>query len=167
MRGPKGKKEMQQIIHAVGPRNRWGVHLIDRSFSSVVAWGRNLEGQLGSKDYAPVHTHPVEVVGLASVQSLAAGKTHSAAVLPNGEVWTWGRGRDCQLGHGTSEDTLLPHRVEALVGRAHVTAVATGLQHTLFLDNEGHVWSCGENKEVGWQEAGAEHACGVCSCACT
>jgi hypothetical protein len=40
-------------------------------------------------------------------------------------------------------------RVEALVGNADVSAAALGCDHTLFLDRQGAVWSCGENKEVG------------------
>jgi alpha-tubulin suppressor-like RCC1 family protein len=53
--------------------------------------------------------------------------------------------------------------VEALVGRASISAVALGDHHTLFLDDEGSVWACGENKEVGrvlvyyWGGWGEEH----------
>ena len=40
-------------------------------------------------------------------------------------------------------------RVEPLVGRCAVTAIALGHSHTLFLDSNGAVYSCGENQEAG------------------
>lgn len=40
-------------------------------------------------------------------------------------------------------------RVEALVGRSNISQAALGTSHSLFLDHDGGVWSCGENKEVG------------------
>lgn len=39
-------------------------------------------------------------------------------------------------------------RVEALVGRSTIAQAALGTSHSLFLDGDGGVWSCGENKEV-------------------
>ena len=42
-------------------------------------------------------------------------------------------------------------RVEALVGRGDIVSAALGSQHTLFLDSQGAVFSCGENKEVSRQ----------------
>lgn len=38
-------------------------------------------------------------------------------------------------------------QIESFVGRTDITAAALGDQHSLFLDSQGVVWSCGENKE--------------------
>ena len=102
-------------------------------------------------------TEPEEVAGLPgpSVSSLSAAKTHSAAVLDNGEVWTWGDGTAAKLGHGTAESCARPHRVETLVGRAHVRATALGRHHSMFLDDTGAVWSAGEAR-VGNASLGLE-----------
>ena len=59
----------------------------------------------------------------------------------------WGEGRAGKLGHGSNADVARAARVEALVGRAHVRSVALGDSHSLFLDEDGGVWGCGENKE--------------------
>ncbi len=35
------------------------------------------------------------------------------------------------------------------MGRSNISQAALGTSHSLFLDHDGSVWSCGENKEVG------------------
>ncbi len=92
--------------------------------------GRNLEGQCGVSSTRPVLAGPEAVQGLGHAESgvphLSAGKSHSAAVLGNGEVWTWGDGTAAKLGHGTSDPCASPHRVESLVHRARVGSAALG-----------------------------------------
>ena len=39
-------------------------------------------------------------------------------------------------------------RVESLAGQADIRQVALGNQHSLFLDAQGIVYSCGDNKQV-------------------
>lgn len=39
-------------------------------------------------------------------------------------------------------------RVESFIGQAEITQVALGNQHSLFLDAQGIVYSCGDNKQV-------------------
>ncbi|KAL4418903.1 hypothetical protein ABPG77_004056 [Micractinium sp. CCAP 211/92] len=116
---------------------------------SVVAWGANTEGQCGVSSYLPVLLQACEVEALAGLplSSLAAGKTHSAAIAATGEAFIWGDGSSGKLGHGSTDNAFTPHRLEALVGRVHVTAAALGRQHTLLLDSAGQAWACGENKE--------------------
>ena len=46
------------------------------------------------------------------------------------------------------QDLGTPTRVESMVNRVDVHAMALGHSHSLFLDANGAVWSCGENKEV-------------------
>ena len=43
------------------------------------------------------------------VQSIAAGRYHSAAVC-NGAVWTWGCGKEGKLGHGDNRNQSRPSR---------------------------------------------------------
>ena len=72
------------------------------SSSAPACRGRNLEGQCGVQAYLPLLLQAREVEALAGlpVAELSAAKTHSAAVLPNGDVLTWGEGSDGKLGHG-------------------------------------------------------------------
>ena len=80
--------------------------------------GRNTEGQAGLSSYLPLALQPREVDSLAGlpVASLAAAKSHSAAVLESGGALTWGEGSDGKLGHGSTGAPRGP--VGARQGRA-------------------------------------------------
>jgi alpha-tubulin suppressor-like RCC1 family protein len=66
---------------------------------------------------------PLAVDGLegAGVTSVAAGKSHSAAVADSGEAWTWGEGREGKLGHGCTDNLYVPAR-SGRPGLASLTA---------------------------------------------
>ena len=47
-----------------------------------------------------------------------------------------------------ANNLMLPLQVEALVDRASIVQAALGDHHSVFLDADGALWSCGENREV-------------------
>ena len=59
------------------------------------------------------------------VASISAGAVASAAVTRDGALWTFGAGGYGVLGHGDTETSLVPRRVEALVDRV-VVSVSIG-----------------------------------------
>ena len=59
------------------------------------------------------------------VVQIAVGSTYSAAVTATGELYTWGRGNYGRLGHGNSEDHIVPTLVAGLRGH-RVVDVACG-----------------------------------------
>jgi alpha-tubulin suppressor-like RCC1 family protein len=62
--------------------------------------------------------------------------------LANAKVWSCGNGDGGQLGHGDETDQLIPKQIESLSG-AIAIAISAGDSHSLFLDRNGKVWSCG------------------------
>ena len=76
------------------------------------------------------------------VTQVACGANHTVAVSETGGLWTCGRGRHGQLGHGHFHDAGPLRRLEALRGMRVVTAVAGG-SHSLCLTDCGSVWSWG------------------------
>lgn len=71
---------------------------------------------------------------------------HSLAVAPDGTAWSWGRNDYGQLGIGTAgNDQPLPLPV---AGLTNIVAARSGLEHSLFLRDDGTVWVSGRN-EVG------------------
>lgn len=69
-----------------------------------------------------------------------------------GDVFSFGWGADCALGHGDEQSQLAPRRVEALDG-VRVGAVCAGLGFSLALGREGALYSWGAN---------SHYQCGHC-----
>lgn len=114
---------------------------------SVVGWGANEEGQLG--DGTRVDRSSFAVVrGLeAGVVAVAAGASHSVAVLADHTVVAWGSNGDGRLGDGSSvRRRLSPVKVAPINGR--VVDVAAGGHHSLALTDDGSVFMWGSMRRT-------------------
>jgi alpha-tubulin suppressor-like RCC1 family protein len=88
------------------------------------AWGANDAGQLGNGTVGSVSGTPVQVGGITTATQLAAGESHSLAVLANGSVMAWGSNSNGQLGNGTTTDSPTPVQVSGISTATHVAAGA-------------------------------------------
>jgi alpha-tubulin suppressor-like RCC1 family protein len=112
---------------------------------TVMACGRNDEGQLGLGDTAQRDTFTA-VTDLRGVVDIDAGDDHTIAVTCEGEVWTWGKGR--ATGHGIDADEtrwLIPIKVTGEgIEEAVVVQVAAGNNHSMALTATGGLYSWGK-----------------------
>ena len=111
---------------------------------TVLAWGDNVDGQLGNGTFTTSNT-PVEVSGLTGVTAIAAGGAfnhHSLALKSDGTVWAWGANSAGQLGNGSFTGSNTPVQTSGING---VTAIAGGQLHSLALKSDGTVWAWGFN----------------------
>jgi len=111
---------------------------------TVLAWGDNVDGQLGNGTFTTSNT-PVEVSGLTGVTAIAAGGAfnhHSLALKSDGTVWAWGANSAGQLGNGSFTGSNTPVQTSGISG---VTAIAGGVSHSLALKSDGTVWAWGYN----------------------
>jgi alpha-tubulin suppressor-like RCC1 family protein len=109
----------------------------------VKCWGVNHRGQLGDGT-TDTHTTPVDVAGLNSgVLAVAAGSSHTCALLEGGGVKCWGANGNGQLGDGTTTGRLTPVDVSGL--SAGALAVAAGEDHTCAVTEGGGVKCWGAN----------------------
>jgi E3 ubiquitin-protein ligase HERC2 len=74
------------------------------------------------------------------------GREYAYAIGEDGELFWWGSGRCYHLGHGDTQDQLLPKRVEALRG-VRVSSVSSGARQTLALSEDGLVYAWGLNEK--------------------
>jgi hypothetical protein len=69
-----------------------------KSNGSVVAWGSNVDGQVGDNTTATQRLSPVAVVGITgTVVGIAAGDFHSLAWTSDGKLYSWGRNSNGQM----------------------------------------------------------------------
>ncbi len=98
------------------------------SDGTVMAWGSNLEGQLGDGASGGVAETPQAVQELSDVSAVSVGGHHSLALLRNGTVMAWGFNSSGQLGDGANTKAELPVPVSGL---AAVEGIAAGGSHSL------------------------------------
>lgn len=86
---------------------------------------------------------PERAISTPAVQAVAAGSTHSVALLVDGTVWAWGSNSGSQIDADTGQNVFVPIQIEGLPA---IVAIAAGFRHTLALDEDGDVWAWGENE---------------------
>ncbi|WP_018908983.1 Ig-like domain repeat protein [Salinispora arenicola] len=115
------------------------------STGTVLAWGKNNEGQLGDGTNAN-STTPVDVdlPPGTTVTAIAGGGSNSLALTSAGTVLAWGLNSSGQLGDGTTTDRSTPVDVNLPPGTT-VTAIAGGDPNSLALTSAGTVLAWGLN----------------------
>ena len=121
------------------------------SDGTVVSWGYNNYGQLGTGDTitnrVPVLVKRVGALVGRQVVAVAAAAYHSFALCSDGTVVAWGYNDEGELGDGTTTGAMVPVAVDGsgiLAGR-EVAAISAGQYHALALCADGTVASWGYN----------------------
>jgi len=129
---------------------------------TVRCWGANASGQLGNGTTTTDPTRvPVLVTGLTTAVAVAAGSSHTCALLTGGTVRCWGNNPDGQIGDGTSGvNRLTPATViiSANTPLTNAVAIAAGSNHTCALLAGGTVacWGGNDAGQLGTGTAGAD-----------
>jgi alpha-tubulin suppressor-like RCC1 family protein len=139
---------------------------------TVLFWGQNAMGLLGNGVIDNLIYPPTAVQGLSSVAALIAGFGGTAfAILNDGTVWSWGSQTNGLAGNGQiAPGSIPPYHITQLdpfcadAGISltdcapdrivNVTQLATSLNHTLALRNDGVVLSWGGGGGVSLGQLG-------------
>ncbi|KAL5557307.1 hypothetical protein UlMin_039543 [Ulmus minor] len=110
-------------------------------------WGRDVEGQLGRGLPSPRDSwnEPRRVEGLdqVRVRATSASGVVSAAIGDDGSLWTWGKSKRGQLGHGNEViEAVVPAKVAALAGEK-IAKVSFGWGHVLAQTEDGKLFGWG------------------------
>jgi alpha-tubulin suppressor-like RCC1 family protein len=114
--------------------------------AQLLAWGKDYPG--GAALPGDLRT-PTLVDTEFAVADLASGNVHCGAVDSEGRAYLWGdngnrMGGGGQLGNNSYSASASPTLVKSLVeAGVKVVALSCGEQHTLFLADDGSVYSCG------------------------
>ena len=125
---------------------------------TVRCWGANEAGQLGLGNTTQIGDNEVPAaastvdLGLGrTAVAIAAGYSHTCAILDNGAVRCWGSGESGRLGYGNTTaigDNESPGSVAAVnlgLGRTAV-AISTGYNYSCALLDNGTVRCWGDNE---------------------
>ncbi|KAL8096423.1 ultraviolet-B receptor UVR8 isoform X2 [Apium graveolens] len=113
------------------------------SSKQVYSWGWGDFGRLGHGNSTDVFIpQPIKALHGMPIKQIACGDSHCLAVSMEGEVHSWGRNQNGQLGLGTMEDSLVPQKVQAFQGIA-VKMVAAGAEHTGAITEDGELYGWG------------------------
>ncbi|KAF8018639.1 hypothetical protein BT93_H3509 [Corymbia citriodora subsp. variegata] len=113
------------------------------SLREVYSWGWGDFGRLGHGNSSDVFTpQPIKTLQGLRIKQIACGDSHCLAVTMEGEVQSWGRNQNGQLGLGTAEDSLLPQKIFAFQG-IPIKMVAAGAEHTAAVTEAGELYGWG------------------------
>jgi alpha-tubulin suppressor-like RCC1 family protein len=99
------------------------------STGQVLAWGDNIQGELGNGTTNRSTTPVLVSLPLGTTATaIACGGQHSLALTSTGQVLAWGRNVEGQLGNGTSSNSTTPVVVNAFPA---AVAIAGGGLHSL------------------------------------
>ena len=112
----------------------------------IYSWGNGFYGRLGHDNYsdqgAPKRIDGAPLIGVLA-KMVSCGNYHTAVCTETGQVYTFGRGKFGELGHG--EKKTSPALVVALEGKV-ITQVQCGKYHTMALTTTGYVFAWGSRR---------------------
>lgn len=122
-----------------------------KSDGTLLSWGINRAGQLGNNTTInsnyPVTVNDAQSQPIADIRAIAAAGDHTLAVKNDGRLLAWGNNKFGELGNGGIDNQLYPAPVVDNLGvpLTGVESVATGINHTLALKNDGTLLAWGSN----------------------
>lgn len=111
----------------------------------LYVWGSNTNMTLGH-DHSRTIPEQLEISPTRGcISKVVLCKFHTVFLSEGGDVYTCGHGHGGRLGHGNDKTCLSPKHVEALKNEV-CTDVAAARDHTVFLTDNGVVFTCGLNE---------------------
>ncbi len=111
---------------------------------TIKSWGDNSYGKLGvnSDDITLVKTNiPLTVNAITTANSISAGTYHALAILENGNIMSWGRNNNGQLGNNSTTDTISPINVHTSSISSDPLTNAKLIQYTITSNNSNNFTS--------------------------
>ena len=128
-------------------------------YGNVFSFGDNYYGQLGHGDNTKclVPTKIENIIGDKKIIAISGGPNHSLVLDNAGNVYSFGRNANGELGHGDITNLLFPKKIESTFGHLKIIAISAGHTHNLVLDDAGNVYSWGYNGTGGLGHGDTDH----------
>jgi alpha-tubulin suppressor-like RCC1 family protein len=110
---------------------------------TMLAWGLDVDGQLGDNAQLIDQSLPVPVANATGIVSIAAGYNHSLALTSSGNVLAWGSDFGGQLGDNIAK--VNKSTTVSVTGTNQIVAIAAGHFHSLALTSSGTMLAWGSD----------------------
>lgn len=151
------------VISAVSTKDGYAAVVLGRN---IYTFGNGEGGQLGHGDTrSQLLPKRIDALADRTIKAVSSGENHTVVVATDfrgmDEVYTFGVGDYGQLGHGNSDNQLLPRRVNALADRP-IKAISAGASHTVVVTinlhgmDEVYTFGCGLNDQLGYEAGRAQ-----------
>jgi alpha-tubulin suppressor-like RCC1 family protein len=149
-------------VQAIAAGDQHALAIVNSPYygSLVYAWGANWYGQVGDNTSHDNRFPPARVTDpsgsgyLSGVQKIAAGQSHSLALMQDGSMYAWGLNDDCQLGYICNCPAGIFNHIYSkrpiavdLPAGSQMEAIAAGNLHSLAVRDDGTVWAWGNNDD--------------------
>jgi alpha-tubulin suppressor-like RCC1 family protein len=115
-----------------------------KSDGTLWAWGDNAEGQLGTSNLT-TYSSPVQIGSNSNWNMVDGGTAGAAGAINNdGELYTWGSGRDGQRMDGALGDTSVPAQVGSSTNWTWWTSSGSS---SAAINSAGQLFTCGNNSD--------------------
>ncbi|KAL5011340.1 hypothetical protein ScPMuIL_009891 [Solemya velum] len=115
---------------------------------AVYTWGDGDYGKLGRGGSDGCKSPKViESLMGQDVVRVFCGAQFSLALTKSGAVYTWGKGDNYRLGHGTEEHMRHPKQIDVLSNKK-IVDTAVGSMHSLAVTDDGEVYGWGRNEQA-------------------
>lgn len=145
-----GNYSSTNTITRVGTDNDWVNIAAGNEFAigiksngTTYSWGTNLNGQLGYGFSINRSTTPIQI-NINNIKSIACGDEFTIVLKNDGTIWSWGYNGGNQLGY-TSANPFIEYLPKQIGNANNWTAIAAGNGHSLFVNNDGELYTCGFN----------------------
>ena len=109
----------------------------------IWSFGGNNSGQLGTGNKTDFNV-PQKILHIPPVVSVSCGFEHTLVITNDSNLWSCGRNSDGQLCHGNEEKGHLI--LLQKTSFSHISKISAGFLHSLFQNNNGEIFSCGNNQ---------------------
>ncbi|XP_053407428.1 uncharacterized protein LOC123565052 isoform X2 [Mercenaria mercenaria] len=118
-------------------------HTIALTNQGLYGWGSSKYGQVGlGTKHLYMRPMPIEEMSKVMCIAIDCGQYHTVALTDDAQVYSWGWGVHGQLGHGDTEERLVPKLITSFSNQS-IIKIATGYCHTLALTLQGELYAFG------------------------